>query len=368
MKNRILIISLVIILVVITSIGGYFWFQLNLIKQNEAEIIAVKDVVEGFGKVLKDVSLLSPTAAQDIEENYKNFLDPILLEQWKADPSKAVGRLTSSPWPDEIIIANIRQFGSGAYDVSGKIIDITSKGMAGSRPFEIGVAKFDDRWLITRISILPFNEKEIWKDYNNDGISFQYPEILPTEYIYTQEWPPMVETQSEVYACSETSQGDSSLTEIIAQRVINSRIYCINVKHEGAAGSVYSSYVYTTPKNGKLVSISFTLRYSSCRNYYKDDSDVCLSEREAFNLDELVDNIFQTIKLDLSENDNNLAIQLALCLVKSDSASHEKCNKLLEQITDFNSCAMAGFSIMKSNPSQCVTPDGRTFTQEMNSI
>jgi hypothetical protein len=47
----------------------------------------------------------------------------------------------------------------------------------------------------------------------------------------------------------------------------------------------------------------------------------------------------------------------------SDTASKEKCDELLKQITDFDSCVMAGFSIMKSNPPQCATPDGRTFIQ-----
>lgn len=61
--------------------------------------------------------------------------------------------------------------------------------------------------------------------------------------------------------------------------------------------------------------------------------------------------------------ENSLAEELRDCLPKSDTASHEKCNELLKQITDFDSCVAAGFSIMKSNPPQCATPDGQTFTQ-----
>lgn len=65
-------------------------------------------------------------------------------------------------------------------------------------------------------------------------------------------------------------------------------------------------------------------------------------------------------------NESGLAGELRDCLPKSDTASHEKCNELLKQIIDFDSCAAAGFSIMKSNPPQCATPDGRTFIQEAN--
>jgi len=66
----------------------------------------------------------------------------------------------------------------------------------------------------------------------------------------------------------------------------------------------------------------------------------------------------------ITENqNNNLAEELKECLPKSDTVSHEKCNELLKQITDYDSCVNAGFSIMKSNPPQCATPDGRTFVE-----
>ena len=63
----------------------------------------------------------------------------------------------------------------------------------------------------------------------------------------------------------------------------------------------------------------------------------------------------------ITENKTTLADELKECLPKSDTASHEKCNELLKQITDYDSCVNVGFSIMKSNPPQCATPDGRTF-------
>ncbi|MDD5043152.1 MAG: hypothetical protein PHD51_00585 [Patescibacteria group bacterium] len=363
MYKKIRLILLIIILVAVARIGVYFWHQFSMEKNQQADETAVRSLVEDFGHSLKNVFLLSPTASQDIETNYKNFLDPALLAQWKADSTKAIGRLTSSPWPDEITIADIRQFGSGAYDVSGKIIDMTSTGMAGSRPIEIGVVKFGNRWLITGITVLSSGENELWKEYSGEGILFQYPENLTTQYIFTQEWPPVVKVESGTYSCTETPLEVSSLTKIITQRMVDDRIYCVDVKNEGAAGSVYSSYVYTTPKNGKLISVNFVLCYPNCGNYGKEQNQVCANEREAFDLDATVDRIVQTVKWDLSPTDNTLAGQLAKCLPRSDTASREKCAELLKQVIDFDSCVMAGFSIMKSNPPQCATPDGRTFTQ-----
>lgn len=57
----------------------------------------------------------------------------------------------------------------------------------------------------------------------------------------------------------------------------------------------------------------------------------------------------------------NLAEELRDCLPKSDTASHEKCQQLLNTIKNFDECVEAGFSILKSNPPQCLLPDGRNF-------
>ncbi len=67
----------------------------------------------------------------------------------------------------------------------------------------------------------------------------------------------------------------------------------------------------------------------------------------------------------ITENKYNLAEELKNCLPKSDTESHEKCNELLKQITDYNSCVKAGFPIMKSNPPQCMTIDNQTFIQNI---
>jgi hypothetical protein len=65
--------------------------------------------------------------------------------------------------------------------------------------------------------------------------------------------------------------------------------------------------------------------------------------------------------------EESLSDQIKQCLIMSDMASKEKCEELLGQIVNFDSCVMAGLSIMKSNPPQCATPDGRIFIQETNS-
>jgi hypothetical protein len=193
------------------------------------------------------------------------------------------------------------------------------------------------------------------------GVTFQYPKELLAKYVSVVEWPPVIKIETGTYSCQTTPQEISSMSDITSQRLVDDRTYCVNIKNEGAAGSVYASYVYTTDKNGKLVKVSFTLQYPNCNNYDEEQRKVCTSEREAFDIDSTVDRIVQSIVV--KQEQKTLADELKECLPKSDTASHEKCNELLKRITDYNSCVNAGFSIMKSNPPQCATPDGRTFIE-----
>jgi len=220
-------------------------------------------------------------------------------------------------------------------------------------------------WTITKNSNDADNN--LWTTTtNNEEVTYQYPKELLAKYISVAEWPPVVKIATGTYSCKTTPQEVSSKSDITSQRMVDDRIYCVNVKHEGAAGSVYSSYTYITPKNGKLVNVSFTLRYPNCNNYDEEQNKACASEREAFDIDATVDRIVQTVKLDLSQSES-LSDQIRKCIVMSDTASHEKCNELLVTIRNFDDCANAGFSIMQSNPPQCTTPDGRNFTDETNS-
>jgi hypothetical protein len=221
-------------------------------------------------------------------------------------------------------------------------------------------SRYYSLWTITENS--NNSSHDLWATItNDDGITFQYPKELLAKYISVAEWPPVVKIETGTYSCKTTPQEVSSMSDITSQRLVDDRIYCVNVKYEGAAGSVYSSYTYTTLKNGKLINISFALRYPNCNNYDEEQNKACTSEREAFDIDGTVDRIAQSVQL--KSEQKSIADELKECLPKSDTASHEKCNELLKQITDYNSCFDAGFSIMKSNPPQCATPDGRNFVE-----
>ncbi|HOZ36523.1 MAG TPA: hypothetical protein PLR18_01700 [bacterium] len=225
-------------------------------------------------------------------------------------------------------------------------------------------SRFYSLWNITENN--NNSDNNLWVAITNDqGITFQYPKELLAKYVSVTEWPPVIKIETGTFSCKTTPQEVSSMSDITSQRMVDNRTYCVNVKNEGAAGSVYSSYTYTTAKNGKLVKVGFTLQYPNCNNYDEDQRKACASEREAFDMDSTVDRIVQSIVA--KQEQRTLAEELKECLPKSDTASHEKCNELLATIGNFNDCVNAGFSIMKSNPSQCTTPDGRIFIDETNS-
>lgn len=131
-----------------------------------------------------------------------------------------------------------------------------------------------------------FINNDNWKTFidSDQGITFEYPEELPTEYIIAQEWPPNIELRIAQFLCA------------VPLREINGREYCVGEETEGAAGSIYTTYTYNTIKNEKMIVISFTLRYLQCGNYSEPRKTECESEREIFDLDSLVDQIAQSVR------------------------------------------------------------------------
>ena len=132
---------------------GVFFSACTSSKSNPADETKVKGVVEGFGQRLKRVSLLSPSAPEDIKAQYSEYVSNTVLEQWMSSPETAPGRIVSSPWPDRIEITSVKKTTSNAYSVAGNVIEITSRelnagGYADKMPVQIKVQKSDDRWLI----------------------------------------------------------------------------------------------------------------------------------------------------------------------------------------------------------------------------
>ncbi len=126
---------------------------------SSAEADAVAATVQKFGSRLKNVSLLAPDAAEQIEVQYAEFVTPELLAAWMADPLQAPGRLTSSPWPDRIEIDAIHLIDAKLYHLVGRVLEITSEEIGtdkivASYAVSFTVSQTGGVWLISDYKII----------------------------------------------------------------------------------------------------------------------------------------------------------------------------------------------------------------------
>lgn len=165
-NNKNLILTILVIILIL--VAGFFVFQNRANPpvvttpnengaENAAEENTVRNLVTNFGEKLKDASLLSPTAAEEIEANYASFVIPELIATWKADPENAPGRLTSSPWPENIEIESATKVTLSEYIVLANVIEMTSQeevtgGEFSETPVVITVKNIDGEWLISDFS------------------------------------------------------------------------------------------------------------------------------------------------------------------------------------------------------------------------
>lgn len=122
---------------------------------------AVRDVVERFGKRMQKVSVLAPpdTMRPQLKKVYGDLLTPNLLQAWLADPSQAVGRDVSSPWPAGIDIDRIDCPTMARCHVQGSVRYVTSNevehgGAAMRRPVRLRVERENRDWRIAAVEIV----------------------------------------------------------------------------------------------------------------------------------------------------------------------------------------------------------------------
>jgi len=128
-------------------------------------------------------------------------------------------------------------------------------------------------------SNLPDSFKANYISFQNYGSNV----FKAEEYPKLESW-----VENSEIECYETPS-ESSLPLRMSKRIVNDKKYCIGAFSEGAAGSVYTEYAYTTVVGGNVYSIQFVARYQNCDNYPEEENNKCKQERENFNLEILVD-------------------------------------------------------------------------------
>lgn len=146
-------LSLIIGIVALVIAGGFLALYFGPAARENRGNDSAEAVLTNFGGKLKNVSLLQDKTAlaASIEENYGPFVTPELLADWKANPSQAPGRHTSSPWPERLTIGTITVQGTGRI-VTGEVIMMTGTETSGETadtvPFVAQLIPTDGGWKI----------------------------------------------------------------------------------------------------------------------------------------------------------------------------------------------------------------------------
>lgn len=155
MNKKTIIVSILILLAIAVA-ATYFLWQNKGEDQETVNQNQVRNLVVEFGKKLQSVPLAASKeiAAKAITDNYSGFVSAELLDLWQEDPTKAPGRLTSSPWPDRIEIASVTKISENSYEVQGNVIEITSvelinSGLAAQYSVVATIEDINGEWLIT---------------------------------------------------------------------------------------------------------------------------------------------------------------------------------------------------------------------------
>lgn len=130
------------------------------------------------------------------------------------------------------------------------------------------------------------------------GTTYMYPQNFGTTYVEATAWPPTVVVSSDEYVCEvNESLSEDGQFKRVGQRTIDGHTYCVTDFAEGAAGSTFTSYEYTTTQGDFLVSVSFTLRTVQCLNFDAQTQSMCLSAQNNFDVDALAHGIAESITM-----------------------------------------------------------------------
>jgi hypothetical protein len=150
-----------------------------------------------------------------------------------------------------------------------------------------------------------------WKTYTDttNSFSFQYPENSPNNYVSFANipsanvpitWPPTVTVTTGTFSCNPSTklvEGFKFGPEV--RQITTNPVFCVTSNNQGALGTYYVWYSYTTSYNDKLITFNFTTQQSDCGNgQYTDKSKItaCEQGQKAFDPDGLMSQIFSTFK------------------------------------------------------------------------
>jgi len=243
-KKYLLVLAIIFIVIVVMATGAYSWSQQNMKRQKE----------------------------------------------------ETIGWLTSRAWTDWIESGDIQEVSNGNCQADGRIILLTGTGEDEGE----NVSQLEVKIMVEEID----NGSEKQPHYN---ILVD----LNTEYIGSQDWKVIIVNEEEKYPPKfkinegqidyKITSSESDLLYGTVKRKIDGRIYCIESLSEGAAGTTYTQYIYSTIKSGSLITVSCVIRYPQCMNYSEPQRTECANERKTFDLDKIIGFIVKNISVKKAE-------------------------------------------------------------------
>jgi hypothetical protein len=307
-----------IILIIIVYFSALVSILVTRNSYNTKDIEISDDVktiinINKFGEQLKKVSLNAPNkeVKAAINNNYKSFVSPELIDLWIQEPQSAPGRLTSNSWPERIKITNIEEVG-GVYNIFGDIIFATSdKPKADTKSFNLLINKedkkikaFNDRKvnlnelglsifysdLFTQQDSLSGKRIDFWSEFSGVGGKLYKVFYLPETYFEGTNFSEAyitIASSSEEAALVNCTQGD--------QVMVNGYEFAKNTREEGAAGNFYRVNSYKKEINGSCMAIESVTHTTNIYNYPEDK----LEEVNLKTIDYLLDSIIRSVNFEL---------------------------------------------------------------------
>jgi len=133
---------------------------------------------------------------------------------------------------------------------------------------------------------------------DDNNLSFHVIKDLSNyEFVRAVSWPPKVTLSDGEFSCGTST---TTVNASVSTETINGREYCLSVSSEGAAGSIYIDYNYSTKHNNQVLNIDFTIQYPQCLNYDSPEQEACQTEETYFknNVSNMVDYIVSSVNVD----------------------------------------------------------------------
>lgn len=142
---------------VVLAIGAFYLSaRVSQAPLSDEEDTTIRAMVTEFGTKLQMVPLLAPTAQRKaaMELYYAPYVALELLAAWAPEASvTALGRYSSSPWPERIEIVSVQKVSPTTYQVEGNVIEVatyaSSTPVAAVYPVGLTIKKEGPNYRIT---------------------------------------------------------------------------------------------------------------------------------------------------------------------------------------------------------------------------